>query len=94
MLKMASHLRGVATGLFCLPVFLDTLYGTAGRYLAVFKWTDSGGVAHHKPASFYILPGGNADGAIIGMFSILRPDASYLIHQNDSGRLIRGRNPR
>lgn len=93
-LKMAAELRGIATGLFRLPVFLDTLYGTAGRYLVVFKWVDSNGVAHTKPASFYLLPGGHADGAILSMYYVLRPDASYLLHQNDSGRIVRGRNPR
>lgn len=92
--RMAADLRGVATGLFRLPLFLDTLYSATGRHLVIFKWTDSNGVAHHKPASFHLLPGGHPDGAVISMYYILRPDASYLIHQNDSGRIIRGRNPR
>lgn len=93
-LKMPSDLRGIATGLFRLPVFLNSAYKTTGRYLVVFKWTDSNGIPHHKPASFYVLPGGNADGAVLSMVYIQRPDATYLMHQNDSGRLIRGRNPR
>ncbi len=89
-----ADLRGTATGVFRFPLFLDTLYRTTGRYLAIFKWTDSNGVAHHKPGSFYILPGGHPDGAILSMVYIQRPDATYLMHQNDSGRLVRGRNPR
>lgn len=92
--QMAADLRGVATGFFRLGLFLDNLYGTPGRYLVVYKWRDSDGVAHCKPASFVLLPGGSADGAVISATYVERPDASYLLYQTDAGRLIRGRNPR
>jgi hypothetical protein len=93
-IEMAADLRGVATGFFRRGLFLDNLYGTAGRHLAVFKWQDSGGVAHCRVASFVLLPGGSADGAAIALKYVERPDASYLLYQTDAGRLIRGRNPR
>lgn len=92
--EVAADLRGVMTGFFRRGLYLDNLYGTAGRHLVVYKWQDSDGVAHHRVASFVLLPGGSADGAVISATYVERPDASYLLYQTDAGRLIRGRNPR
>lgn len=92
--ELAADLRGVVAGYFRRGLFLDNLYSTAGRYLVVFKWTDSNTVAHCRVASFMLLPGGSADGAVISLKHVERPDASYLLYQTDAGRLIRGRNPR
>ena len=93
-LVMAADLRGVVTGFFRLGLYLNNLYGTAGRYLTLVKWEDSDGVAHCRGGSFMLLPGGSADGAVIAAKYVERPDASYLLYQTDAGRLIRGRNPR
>lgn len=92
--RMPSHLRRVEDGVFRLPLFLDTLYSTTGRYLVIFKWLDSDGVAHTKAGSFHLMPGGDGDGAVIAISAIGRPDAAYLLTQCDSGRLVRKRNPR
>lgn len=92
--KMPADLRGVDDGVFRLPLFLGSLYAAAGRYIAIFKWTDSDGVAHTRSASFHVLPGGSADGSVISMFFSSRADATYLVFQCDSGRLIRKPNPR
>lgn len=92
-LPIPADLRGVEDGVFRRPLFLNTLYGE-GRYLVVMKWLDSGGVARTQLGSFTVLPGGDADGAVIAMYQLVRPDATYLMRQCDSGRLIRGRNPR
>ncbi len=92
--EMAADLRGVAVGFFRRGLYLDNLYGTAGRHLVLFKWTDSGGVAHCRAGSFVLLPGGSPDGAAVSIKHVERPDASYLLYQTDAGRLIRGRNPR
>lgn len=93
-LPLAADLRGVATGLFRLPVFLNHLYTTAGRYLVVFRWQDQAGGAHSIPGAFMLLPGGSPDGAVLALKYVQRPDARYLIFQCDSGQLVRGRNPR
>lgn len=91
---LAATLRGVAAGVFRLPLFLGSSYATAGRHLVVYRWVDSDGVARCTTGSFVLLPGGSADGAVVGMHHVARPDARYLLYQTDSGRLIRGRNPR
>jgi hypothetical protein len=92
--ELAADLRGVTTGFFRRGHFLGGLYANAGRYLVVFKWQDSGGTAHHRCASFVLNPGGSADGALVSVAYVERPDASYLLYGTDAGRLIRGRNPR
>lgn len=93
-IPLAADMRGVVTGFFRRPLFLNHLYGTAGRYLVVFRWQDADGVAHSRAGSFTLLPGGSSDGAVIAMAYVQRPDARYLVWQTDSGRLVRGRNPR
>lgn len=93
-LQMPADLRGVDDGVFRLPHFLGSPYAVDGRYIAIFKWTDSGGVAHTRMASFYVLPGGSSDGSVISMFFSSRPDATYLLFQCDSGRIVRKPNPR
>lgn len=93
-LPMPSSERRVEDGVFRIPIFLDTLYSTTGRYLVVVKWLDGDGVARVQTGSFHLLPGGNADGAVIAMCNLNRRDATYLMTQCDSGRLIRKRNPR
>lgn len=89
-----ADMRRVEDGLFRLSLFLDTLYSTEGRYLVLMKWIDSDGIPHVESGSFHLLPGGAADGAVISMYSLIRQDATYLLMQCDSGRLVRKRNPR
>lgn len=90
---MAAADRGVVVGLFRYPRFLVTGY-SAGRYLAVFRWTDSGDVARLKVAAFTVNPGGAADGSVIALHHVGHPEAGYLIWQTDAGWIVRGRNPR
>lgn len=92
--QIPADLRGVEDGVFRLPHFLGSLYAVKGRYIAIFKWLDSDGIAQTRAASFHVLPGGSADGSVISMFFSNRANAAYLVFQCDSGRLIRKPNPR
>ena len=91
---LAAHDRGAAVGAFRLPLFLGAEFSVSGRYLVVIRWTTVAGVARCRAGTFYLLPGGSADGAVIGMAFVSRPDANHLVMQTDSGRMLRGRNPR
>lgn len=91
---LAAHDRGATSGAFRHPLFLGAEFSAAGRYLVVIRWTTAAGVARCQAGTFYLLPGGSADGAIIGMCFIARPDANHLVMQTDSGRMLKGRNPR
>lgn len=93
-LDLAADQRGVEDGYFRRQLHLGSRYATAGRYIVVFKWLDSDSVARVATASFHLLPGGDGDGAVIAMHSSQKPDASYLLMQCDSGKLIRKANPR
>lgn len=54
-----------------------------------------GGVASDGPAfSFDVIGGGDSGGAIISMFVSVRPEATYVVGQLDSGRLAVAKNPR
>lgn len=93
-LRMARVEQGEQEGAFRLPRFLGPAYATAGRYLVTFHWLTQDAVAMTRCCSFTLLPGGDADGAVISMYHIERPNARYLIWQTDGGRLARGKNPR
>lgn len=92
--RLAAADRGAAAGLFRLPLFLGPLYETPGQYLLVFRWQTQAGVGRSVPGSFQLLPGGDADGHVVAQAFVARPDGNTLIAQCDSGRIIRGRNPR
>lgn len=79
-------------GLFRGPLFLGSLYAT-GRYHLYFRWADSDGEMRVEIHDFEIAPGGQADGAVISMTSVERPQANFLLFNTDAGRLVRGRNP-
>lgn len=92
--ELAACNRGAATGHFRRPLFLGITYSTTGRYLVIFRWATAGGVARSVTGSFTVLPGGDGDGHVIAQCFVARPDANHLIAQTDSGRVVRGRNPR
>lgn len=92
--RMACDLQGVETGFFRLPLPLGAPFGTTGTYTVIFSWMDSVGNARAATGTFILLPGGAADGAVIGLRSVRRPNAIYLMRQTDSGGLARGKNPR
>ena len=91
---MAADLQGVAVGTFRLPQFLGSEFSATGPYRVVVRYTDASGRARVLPGHFRVLAGGDADGAVVSMRAVRRPDANYLIFQTDGGRLVRGRNPR
>lgn len=91
--KLAGCERGVVDGLFRKPHFLGSRYSNAGRYLLVYRW-QVGANGFTRAGSFFLIPGGSADGAAIAMSFVARPDANHLLTQTDSGQLVRGRNPR
>ncbi len=84
--------RGVVTGLFQYGLFLSSLF-TEGTYTVKYNWI-SGGVSYAELDTFEVMPGGNAGGAVISLYFYERPGARFLVQQLDSGRLVRGRNPR
>jgi hypothetical protein len=90
---MACDLQGVAAGTFRLGVFLGQAF-QAGHHLLVVRYPDGGGTSRVGVGSFDVLPGGSADGAVIALHPVERPSARFLVQQLDSGRLLRGRNPR
>lgn len=81
-----------AAGLFQQTVHLDGRFNT-GRYNVLFSWLASGS-PRVSLARFLVLPGGDARGAVIALAFYQQPQAQFLVHQTDAGRLLRGRNPR
>lgn len=80
------------TGLFGHRLFLDGRF-SAGRYTVYYRYlvgTYQGVVED----TFEVVAGGDGDGAVIALNYYERPHAVFCVFQLDSGRLVKGRNPR
>lgn len=80
------------TGLFQIQQFLDERFA-AGQYKAIYRW-DIGSYEGMAEDTFEVVAGGNADGQIIAMHYYKRPHADFIVSQLNSGKLVKGRNPR
>jgi hypothetical protein len=83
-----SHLvpardRTRSPSLYTLRVNLDGSY-SAGRYMVSFRYA-SGGTPRLKAATFDVVAGGDASGAVISQFHLERPHATYIVTKCDSG---------
>jgi len=83
--------RAAAVGLFQLGLFLGPAFAP-GRHRAVYRWS-AGGLAGVAEDWFDLLPGGDARGAVIALYAYERPQADYLIRQQDGGAMGANRNP-
>jgi hypothetical protein len=80
-------------GLFTFGLHLDGRFAP-GRYAVRFSYTVLGATRVPKLATFEVLPGGDPDGAALAMYHFQRPHAAFLVRQLDSGKIVKGRNPR
>lgn len=92
--RLGCDQQGVVTGLFRRPLMLDGRFAATGLYAVSYSWQDSSGRACGETAQFLLRPGGHADGAVIGLRAVRRPQAVFLLRQTDAGVLARGKNPR
>jgi len=85
--------RHSLTGLFSYPLYLGGDYATAGHYQVRYVWKTG---SHHgiEVDQFEVIAGGHADGAVTSLYSYRRPQADFLVHGLESGKIIAGRNPR
>lgn len=94
-LVLATKMPAVTqvTGLFYYNLYLNGPYEEAGNWSATFRYMVS---TYHgfQSDNFEILPGGHADGHVVGMYHYRRPQADYLVHQTESGNIRKGQNPR
>jgi hypothetical protein len=91
---MGAAMQGVTPGTFRLSQYLGLAFAATGMYGVVVRYTDALGQGRMQTGSFYLLPGGSPDGAVVAMQQVRRPAGQYLLWQTDSGRLVRGLNPR
>lgn len=80
------------TAYFSYRLFLGSLFAV-GLYRVFYRYR-IGSFSNIVEDAFEIIPGGHQDGAVISLYGFLRPQATYLVQQLDSGKLVRGKNPR
>jgi hypothetical protein len=64
----------------------------AGHYAVVLDVT-MGGVARQTTGRFQIVPGGDADGAVISQHFYRRPQADFVVQRLDSSQRVLAQNP-
>lgn len=77
---------------FGLDLFVSALY-PLGTYTVTYSWTVSG-TGFTATDTFTVIGGGDIGGSIIAMRAYVRPEASYVVAQLNSGNIVQGRNPR
>lgn len=78
--------------LFAFSLFLDGSFA-AGLYTVYYRYL-LGTYEGLAVDTFEVVAGGDGDGAVIALHYFDRPHAKYVVMQLDSGRLVKGRNPR
>jgi hypothetical protein len=86
-LSVASRNRKMFSG----RMFVDSRF-VVGIFLVAIV-TSIGGVESTVLQSFEVVTGGDAGGRVISLFSLERPEATSVLVQLDSGRLVRGKSP-
>lgn len=81
------------TGLFFYALRLGSSYSATNVYIVSKRWVISG-TTYGEDEMFKVVPGGDADGAVIGATFVRRPEASSVVYVTDVGKLKVGRNPR
>jgi hypothetical protein len=76
---------------FGVELFLGSDFDP-GNYLADMTAT-VGGQPWSSQVAFTVIAGGDSGGSVISLFGIQRPEASYVLAQLSSGRLVQGKNP-
>lgn len=88
---MAPRDRYRATGLFFYRLQLGSLFAL-GQYSVAVAYKVSG-VGRLKTMKFEVVGGGDANGAVVSMYWMDRPQAKYLVQRTDAGARVFGRNP-
>lgn len=84
--------RPAVVGLFAQRLFLGQDFAP-GRYEIHYRYR-AAGFPNVVTDTFEIAPGGDAAGSVVSMAGYKRPQATYVVHQLDSGRIRKGKNPR
>lgn len=65
---------------------------TPGYYQVYYAWAVSS-TLYTRVDTFEVVSGGDADGQVIALASVERPEADYVLYETESGALRAGRNP-
>jgi hypothetical protein len=78
---------------FTARLRLDDSYQSGSQFFVLYQWTVSS-TLYSRIDVFEVVDGGDADGQVVGMASVPRPEANFVLYQTQSGLLRAGRNPR
>jgi hypothetical protein len=84
--------KTIQLGLFAYHIFLDDNFSVGSYTVDLFYAVGSkNGIETHN---FSIIAGGDPNGCALGMYWYHRPHADFVVYQVESGKILRGKNPR
>jgi hypothetical protein len=90
--KMPIVDKIVSPGLFCSRILLGNPFSTGQHAVEMFYLLS--GSPRIVTRNFDIIPAGNPLGQVVGMHYFHQPQGEFVIFQVESGRLLKGKNPR
>ena len=81
------------TGLFRYMLQLGSSYAASKVYIVAATYAISG-TTYGTMMQFTTMPGGDADGAVIGATFVRRPEAGVVAYVKDGGKFLAANNPR
>lgn len=87
------YLPSVDSTTFTYGTFLRLPGGAVlGTYQVSFSYS-IGGAPGTQTAAFDAVPGGDSGGKVVSLYAYGRPEASYVLAQLGSDKLVQGKNP-
>lgn len=83
--------KTVDVGFFGCAHRLSSLYAT-GNYVVIYEYAH-GGNTYRKTDMFSVVGGGNSNGNVVASYTLTRPEATYVVFQDDDGTVYQGRGP-
>lgn len=84
--------RAVNAGTFSLGLFLGAGFAE-GNCSIQYRYVLPSNYIGSSEDTFRIVAGGNADGAVTSMYFYDRPQAKFIVHGTETGRILKGKNP-
>lgn len=78
-------------GLFHSTIFLGGTF-SAGTFSVRMGYSVNG-ASFIETRSFEVVPAGNSQGQVLGMYYLHSPQADFVVYSVESGAILRGKNP-
>ena len=86
--------KSVNVGLFVREVFLGDTFAEGMYTVEMYYSTGSATRQVVETRTFHVIAGGDPKGQVLGMHTLKKPQAEFLVYQCESGIILAGKNAR